>query len=893
MIVELKDIYCGLGVYPGKKGQAIVSKSYRNNHLKTSFAEIVGMINNPPEVIPAKAELNYILSSGYIKKGTNGVAVDVLHRHGQYNSVVQIDIDDIEPYNVSKYFEIIKTYEYVFMCGVSPSGRGLKAFILTDLEKNECRNDFVNIHKIAVQNIYLEIQELFKRNEVKIEIQKDGKGEHLDTCCYRVAQVCFLFYGSHFSRSAIVKEVKEKTLVEYKRLTEINRKKFGDKMNQAQLKAIKEFEKRYNEEQTIDDKLCEYAFNIKAKESGERVGAHASAIKYYVMTNAFGVDPDDAYSWLTDNNKNPEHGIEKASKLYNSFTRYELGEFRNETIDKLLTVTNEAKERKELEKKKPFMEAYTEAFESIKGLPQNEKYNALFNEMAKYDKDLLLNGLKVLQAEKDFLEGKLKNIKTPSIKLYRDVNKASDYLSIIETKNELNEGTISKKYFNIPRKCSDLEGYIKVKDNYYQMIPVPNPEGKKYLKDKLTPEKVNKGAVATKINNFYNLTQSVSIEDFDDTFKGVMKIEPNFNRFNSESEASINEYKGFINHPNNLDYHQVIDGRYNTYSAIPQKPTDSYVDINDIKRFISVMKHIFGDQLDMGLDYLKALVIEPMVNLPILCLVSEKRGTGKSSFLNIMELLFGANAVEIRNDDLQSRFNSWWTSSLLVMCDETDAHDKKITERLKGLATSKGKVAVESKGVDVENRDFFGKFILCSNNTKNFVYTDEKEVRFWVRDIDELPEEMRIGTDFFLSEIEKEVPSILKFLIDRSYEKRDIKARLFFNDNDLNTKATDKLKKHGNSDDVKMLGEVLGDLFLEKSIKDDSEWCFNKSEIILALKDIGATAMNPKRIGYIMDNVFDTKYQAHRMKSFEGEVVKKGYKLSPNYVNSVTDRYLD
>ncbi len=38
----------------------------------------------------------------------------------------------------------------------------------------------------------------------------------------------------------------------------------------------------------------------------------------------------------------------------------------------------------------------------------------------------------------------------------------------------------------------------------------------------------------------------------------------------------------------------------------------------------------------------------------------------------------------------------------------------------------------EAKGKDREEVEFFGKFILCSNNEDNFIQIDENEIRFWI-----------------------------------------------------------------------------------------------------------------------------------------------------------------
>ncbi len=70
------------------------------------------------------------------------------------------------------------------------------------------------------------------------------------------------------------------------------------------------------------------------------------------------------------------------------------------------------------------------------------------------------------------------------------------------------------------------------------------------------------------------------------------------------------------------------------------------------------MRHIFGSQYDLGLDYLQLLYTMPLQKLPILLLVSEERNTGKSTFLNFIKALFEANVTFNTNESFRSQFNS-------------------------------------------------------------------------------------------------------------------------------------------------------------------------------------------------------------------------------------------
>ena len=165
---------------------------------------------------------------------------------------------------------------------------------------------------------------------------------------------------------------------------------------------------------------------------------------------------------------------------------------------------------------------------------------------------------------------------------------------------------------------------------------------------------------------------------------------------------------GFCCIPNHTNYEQFVNNFYNKYHELPHKPSK----IGEIKNSIYFVEHIFGEQKELGLDYLKLLFLRPTQTLPILCLVSQERGTGKSTFIHWLKAIFGHNMTYIKGDSFSSQFNSDWASKTIIAMDEVFFDKKEITERLKYLSTT-DKDKVEAKGKDREEIEFFGKFILC------------------------------------------------------------------------------------------------------------------------------------------------------------------------------------
>ena len=196
-------------------------------------------------------------------------------------------------------------------------------------------------------------------------------------------------------------------------------------------------------------------------------------------------------------------------------------------------------------------------------------------------------------------------------------------------------------------------------------------------------------------------------------------------------------FDGFICFPENrlefyLKNHQ---GYYNTYHSLSKNPIEG--DITNTKKFIT---HIFGEQTEIGFDYLQLLYLKPTQILPILCLVSKERATGKSTFLKWLKEIFEYNLTYLTNDSFSSNFNADWASKLLICIDEVLFQTEILTERIKYLSTTNVN-KIEAKGKDRKEIEFFGKFILCSNNETSFIKIDADEIRFWVRKIDSYEKE--------------------------------------------------------------------------------------------------------------------------------------------------------
>ena len=355
----------------------------------------------------------------------------------------------------------------------------------------------------------------------------------------------------------------------------------------------------------------------------------------------------------------------------------------------------------------------------------------------------------------------------------------------------------------------------------------------------------------------------------------------------------IPKYDGFCCIPNHLKYQKTIKNFYNIYNEIPYQPSVSEASINDIPFTISFMQHIFGNQVDLGLDYLKILLENPTQILPVLCLVSKERATGKTTFLKWLKEIFGRNMTYIKGDSFNSQFNSDWASMLIIAIDEVFFDRKEITERLKYLSTT-NKDKLENKGKDREEIDFFGKFILCSNNEDNFIQIDENEIRFWVLKINPI----RLENTEFLQNLITEIPLFLSFLIHRKFHSEK-KSRMWFSPDEIKTKALQKLVfKNGNKLEAKIV-ELLYEFFESNEVQEISvvpqdilnmlnrmfrQLNFSRNDVRTILKDKWMLEPQKNGLTYIR---YDIDYSGNFC---ENNAVGRYFKISKKFI---LEKYVD
>lgn len=257
----------------------------------------------------------------------------------------------------------------------------------------------------------------------------------------------------------------------------------------------------------------------------------------------------------------------------------------------------------------------------------------------------------------------------------------------------------------------------------------------------------------------------------------------------------INKYDSFIIEPNNKDYQPVVYGMYNMYADFVHKPTtDPNQTPKQFPWIEQLIRHIFGEQYEMGITYFKVLYDHPKQILPVLCLVSEENQTGKSTFGELLAILFGDNTVLANNHTLSSGFNSAYATKNIMVIEEALFEKKQDAEKIKSLATQKT-INVNTKNVTEYTSPFYMKIVINSNNEDKFVNISESDIRYWVRKIPSLEGK---GNHNILNDMLSEIPSFLAYL--NSLEDVDLsKSRMVFTDDQLGTVALEKVKKESRS----------------------------------------------------------------------------------------------
>jgi len=273
----------------------------------------------------------------------------------------------------------------------------------------------------------------------------------------------------------------------------------------------------------------------------------------------------------------------------------------------------------------------------------------------------------------------------------------------------------------------------------------------------------------------------------------------------------IPKYDSFGLFPNNIDWKESVGGQYNQYKPFSWKHYDGEVKEEEIKWSLHLIKHIWRDQWELGLVYMQVLYLYPKQILPILALVSSERETGKSTFGDWLNIIFGDNACVINPSNISSDFNSSYSTKNIIIIEETKFDKSSDLEKIKSIATQK-KITVNAKFMPEYQIPFYGKVVMMSNHEDRFVRIDEEENRYWVLKVPKIEGKANHN---ILEDLTNEVPKFLKFLKDLP-EPDFTKSRMVFTQKEISTQILDQTKINSRSGVHK---DIL--IYLEKEMMEN------------------------------------------------------------------------
>lgn len=379
---------------------------------------------------------------------------------------------------------------------------------------------------------------------------------------------------------------------------------------------------------------------------------------------------------------------------------------------------------------------------------------------------------------------------------------------------------------------SDVKLYLRSGPNYYKRILVLNPHNE--YEEVLEPWKI--GEIA---------------RDY-----GKQFID------------EIPRYDGFTNQPSNtgeyqrtytLNHNGITSELYNLYNPVDWDPEQGeWPHIEMFLKHIFSTKNIYGESMyEWGLDYMQLTYTKPRQRLPILALVSIKRNTGKTTFLDLHKLIYGSNVTILDISRFQPKFTSHFAGKLIVTLDEghIPINDKIMKEMIKSMATGR-EVWMEGKGTNAKPVANYAHLIFVSNDENNFMQIDAGENRFAVVKVPSFREQGKEDIPDLIDKMKKEIPAFLHFLINRKLRYPENKTRFHFEDTVYLTDAFQAIVDKTKSVIEKDMEFFLNDCFLE----------FGVHELNYTLKDLTEELSKA-----------GLKYPGTKIK----EVLAEVYKISP------------
>jgi predicted DNA-binding protein len=230
--------------------------------------------------------------------------------------------------------------------------------------------------------------------------------------------------------------------------------------------------------------------------------------------------------------------------------------------------------------------------------------------------------------------------------------------------------------------------------------------------------------------------------------------------------------------------------------------------------FEHAFRNQYQDVLELMLDWVTLKWRKPTQKLPMIALVSEAQGTGKSTFGELIKLMFGDNAVMAGNDAIADKFNSDWISKGVVIVNEAFSDSDTVMQKLKTLSTD-STYQMEMKHGTRQQIEIHLAFIFTSNKELYFMPLEREDTRFLVC---KLPVLQKSDPDMRKKFVE-EMPYWIHWIEQRplTYPRED---RLWFSRHLLDTKAKRAVIQAVRPNNEAILEDIIIDEFERTRLED-------------------------------------------------------------------------
>ncbi len=353
--------------------------------------------------------------------------------------------------------------------------------------------------------------------------------------------------------------------------------------------------------------------------------------------------------------------------------------------------------------------------------------------------------------------------------------------------------------------------YQLINDN---LIKIKHDESKKYI---FIHDKLYKKVETTDAKKSISMSWDIISQKF---VKDEYKAYPNF-------LDEVERYDSFCVVPNNMgNFEPVIGKSFNMYM-----PIKTVAVLGKLVETVKFFKHLFrgestivfdenniwdenfiiGCPFAIMIDWMTIMIQNPLQKLPVPCLLSRENGTGKTTFMQVIEALLEDNGIILSNEEFSAGFNGHFATKTFIGLDEAMVDKEVEKEKLKQFVTAK-KVLLHLKGQERKKVDFFAKFVFCTNR-EDFMRVQTEESRWYIMKVfpfDKANQKANILDDFLIPELS----ALLYYLQNRTVFHKKI-SRTWFDEEHYKTEAFYSLVNETKYSAEKEIESYIKETFLD------------------------------------------------------------------------------